>query len=105
MAASVSPGTVHLLGLPDPYWSLITTIIVTQSSLGESWLVSRCRLVGTIFGVVLGSVQVLLLPATLLSYGAMIALLGVNCGVARLYQSAYRFRGSSLTKFPVISVN
>ncbi len=97
LAAGVSMAVANGLGLPDPYWSPITTIVVTQSSLVDSWLISRRRLLGTALGVVLGALQVQWLPAGILSYAASILLLGLVCGLTRLHQSAYRFGGIALT--------
>ncbi|MEA5399487.1 FUSC family protein, partial [Synechococcus sp. BA-124 BA4] len=50
LAAGVSMAVASGLRLPDPYWAPITTIIVTQSTLVDSWLISRRRLLGTALG-------------------------------------------------------
>lgn len=94
VAAAVSMAVASGLGLPNPYWSPITTIIVTQSSLVDSWPISRRRLLGTALGVLFGAAQVQWLPPGILSYAAAILLLGLICGLLRLHQSAYRFGGS-----------
>ncbi|MDM7937205.1 MAG: FUSC family protein [Cyanobium sp. CZS 48M] len=97
LAVGVSMGLASGLGLSVPYWAPITTIIVTQSTLVDSWLISRRRLQGTALGVVLGAAQVQWLPAGLPAYVAAILLLGLVCGLLRLHQSAYRFGGIALT--------
>lgn len=97
VAAAVSMAVASGLGLPNPYWSPITTIIVTQSTLVDSWPISRRRLLGTALGVLLGAAQVQWLPPGILSYAAAILLLGLICGLLRLHQSAYRFGGIALT--------
>lgn len=97
LAAGVATAAANLLALPDAYWAPITTIIVTQSALKDSWLISWRRLLGTLLGVTLGALQVLLLPPGLLSYAVAILLLGLVCGVLRIHQSAYRFGGIALT--------
>lgn len=97
LAAGVSMALATALAVPDPYWSPITTIIVTQSSVADSWLISRRRLLGTLLGVTLGALQVLLLPKGVLAYAAAILVLGLVCGFSRIHQSAYRFGGIALT--------
>jgi uncharacterized membrane protein YgaE (UPF0421/DUF939 family) len=97
LSAGVAMAVANLLGLPDAYWAPITTLIVTQSVLKDSWLISWRRLLGTLLGVTLGALQVLLLPPGLLSYALAILLLGLVCGLARIHQSAYRFGGIALT--------
>lgn len=97
LAAGLSMAVATGLGVPEPYWSPITTIIVTQSSVADSWLISRRRLLGTLLGVTLGALQVLLLPQGVLSYTLAILLLGLVCGFSRIHQSAYRFGGIALT--------
>jgi uncharacterized membrane protein YccC len=97
LAAGLSMAVATALGVPDPYWSPITTIIVTQSGVADSWLISRRRLLGTLLGVTLGALQVLLLPRGVFSYALAILLLGLVCGFSRIHQSAYRFGGIALT--------
>jgi uncharacterized membrane protein YgaE (UPF0421/DUF939 family) len=97
VAAGLSMAVATALGVTDPYWSPITTIIVTQSGVVDSWLISRRRLLGTLLGVILGALQVLLLPRSVFSYGLAILLLGLVCGFCRIHQSAYRFGGIALT--------
>src|SRR6202035_1160234 len=46
----------RLFRLPEAYWAPITTIVITQSSLGAAWEVSWQRFVGTLVGAVLGGI-------------------------------------------------
>jgi uncharacterized membrane protein YccC len=47
----------RLFRLPEAYWAPITTIVITQSSLGAAWEVSWQRFVGTLIGAALGIAQ------------------------------------------------
>jgi uncharacterized membrane protein YccC len=40
--------------MPESYWAAVSTIIVTQSTLGAAWAASRTRFVGTALGAALG---------------------------------------------------
>ena len=42
-------------GLPEAYWAVITTIVVMQSTLGASLLISTRRLAGTALGAAMGA--------------------------------------------------
>src|SRR5580704_2297188 len=46
----------RLVRLPEAYWAPITTIVITQSSLGAAWQVSWQRFVGSLVGAMLGAV-------------------------------------------------
>jgi uncharacterized membrane protein YccC len=88
--------------LPEPYWAPITTIVITQSSLGSAWQVSKQRLAGTLMGAVVGSAMALPfaphqqveLRATAFAIGVF--LLGIVCQLVRVDRSGYRFGGVTL---------
>jgi len=50
------------LALPQGYWAVFTSVIVTQSSVGGSLKASRDRLVGTLGGAVFGAAVAMLVP-------------------------------------------
>ncbi len=81
VAAVASVLVARLFRLPEAYWALITTLVVTQSSLGAALIVSWQLLVGT---------------ALLFVFGASIFILGPACAIARSDRSAYRFAGVTL---------
>lgn len=82
--------------LPEAYWAPITTLVITQSSLGAALAVSWQRLVGTALGAVVGAAVASSVGPSPLALGASIFLLGVLCAVARSDRSAYRFAGVTL---------
>ncbi|WP_191058409.1 FUSC family protein, partial [Geminicoccus harenae] len=53
---------VHLLGLPQGFWAVITAIIVTQSNVGGSLKAARDRLLATMLGALCGLLAVVVLP-------------------------------------------
>src|SRR2546428_4701673 len=46
----------RLFRLPEAYWAPITTMVITQSSLGAAFAVSWQRFVGTFLGAAAGAV-------------------------------------------------
>src|SRR2546427_10346214 len=46
----------RLFRLPEAYWAPITTMVITQSSLGAALAVSWQRFVGTFLGAAVGAV-------------------------------------------------
>lgn len=56
IAATASFLIARLFRLPEAYWAPITTLVITQSSLGTALAVSWQRFVGTILGALVGAV-------------------------------------------------
>src|SRR5882762_10017380 len=50
VAAVVSVAAARLVRLPEAYWAPVTTLVITQSSLGAAFAVSRQRFAGTALG-------------------------------------------------------
>ena len=96
LAAVASLLAARACGLPEAYWASITTLVVTQSTLGASLKVSTERLVGTVLGALAGALlsasQIPALPA----YAAGVFVLGILCGWPGLSRAAYRFAGITL---------
>jgi uncharacterized membrane protein YccC len=104
-AAIVSLLVARLCRLPEAYWSVITTMVVMQSTLGAAWLISTRRLAGTALGAAMGALLATYFGPNVLAFGAGLFLLGVICAVlARAYRplqehldrTAYRFAGITL---------
>ena len=79
--------------LPETYWAPITTIVITQSSLGAAFGVSWRRFMGTAVGAVLGATGARYAGQTLPVFAVSVFVLGLLCAVAHLDRSAYRFAG------------
>lgn len=86
----------RLFRLPESYWAPITTIVITQSSLGAAWSASRQRLAGTALGAAVGALLGTYLPPTVLTFAFGILLAGLICAVLGIDRSAYRFAGITI---------
>jgi uncharacterized membrane protein YccC len=96
VAAVASMLVARLFRLPEAYWAPITTLVITQSSLGAALTVSWQRLVGTALGAVVGALVASLFGPSLLVFGASTFMLGLFCAITRSDRSAYRFAGVTL---------
>jgi len=94
--AAVTSVLVARMGLPEAYWAPITTIVITQSSLGAALKVSWQRFVGTALGAVLGAIVASHFEPHVLVFGASVFFLGLFCPLALADRSAYRFGGITL---------
>jgi len=97
VAAIASVLVARLFQLPETYWAAITTLVITQSSLGAALSVSWERFIGTALGAAVGAAFATYFGPRVLVYGASIFLLGLLCAVTRSDRSAYRFGGIALT--------
>jgi len=95
VAAVTSLLIARLMRLPASYWAPITTLVITQSSLGAALTVSRQRFVGTALGALVG-VAASHFGARAPWFGICIFLLGLLCAAVRTSWSAYRFGGITL---------
>lgn len=96
MAAVASVLIARLFRLPEAYWAPITTLVITQSSLGAALAVSRQRVIGTALGAVVGAMVASRFGSQVLVFGTGVFVLGLLCAVARSDRSAYRFGGVTL---------
>jgi len=96
VAAVVSVLVARLFRLPEAYWAPITTLVITQSSLGAAWTVSWQRFVGTALGAAVGAIMASYFGAHLLVFGICVFILGLLCLAARSDLAAYRFGGVTL---------
>ena len=96
VAAVASVMVARLFRLPEAYWAPITTLVITQSSLGAAFKISWRRIVGTALGALVGAIVASRFAPHVLVFGAAVFLLGLLCAVARSDRSAYRFGGVTL---------
>lgn len=87
----------RLCRLPESYWAPITSLVITQSSLGAAFAVSWQRWIGTILGAALGGLIASYFGPHLLVYAICVFILGIVCALARSQYSAYRFGAVALT--------
>ncbi|HLH00706.1 MAG TPA: FUSC family protein [Bryobacteraceae bacterium] len=96
VAAIASVLVARSFRLPEAYWAPITTLVITQSSLGAALTVSWERLGGTALGAVVGAIVASHFGPHVLVFGAGVFSLGLLCAVTRSDRSAYRFAGITL---------
>lgn len=96
VAAVASVLVARLFRLPEAYWAPITTLVITQSSLGAALAVSWQRFLGTVLGALVGAIVASRFGAHALVFGACVFILGLLCAVVRSDWSAYRFGGVTL---------
>ena len=95
VAAAASLLAARSFRLPEAYWAPITTLVITQSSLGAARTVSWHRFVGTALGAVVGVMASYFAPHVLV-FGTCVFILGLLSAVAHLDLIAYRFAGVTL---------
>jgi uncharacterized membrane protein YgaE (UPF0421/DUF939 family) len=96
VAAVVSVLVAQLFRLPETYWAPVTTLVITQSSLGAALKVSWQRFVGTALGAVVGGIVATYFGPRVAVFGICVFLLGLLCALVRSDRTAYRFGGVTL---------
>jgi uncharacterized membrane protein YccC len=93
VVAVVSLLAARLLRLPESWWAPITSLVVTQSSLGAALKVSSQRFIGTALGAAVGALVGTYFPSNVTVFGICVFVLGLLCALVRSDYPAYRFGG------------
>jgi uncharacterized membrane protein YccC len=96
LVAVASVLTARLFRLPEAYWAPITSLVITQSSLGAALAVSWQRFFGTALGALVGAIVASRLAPNVVVFGLSVLFLGLLCAAVRADWSAYRFAGTTL---------
>jgi uncharacterized membrane protein YgaE (UPF0421/DUF939 family) len=96
VAAVASLLVARLFRLPEAYWAAIVTLVVMQSTLGESLPISAQRFVGTAVGAAAGALVGTYFPGNVLAFGIAVLAIGIFCAVFRVERSAYRYAAITL---------
>lgn len=105
VAATASLAIARTIRLPEAEWAAISTIVVTQSTLGAALTISGQRFAGTALGVAAGALLANYVQPSMLAFAVGIFGLGLICAVLRLDRAAYRFAGITLAIVVLISRN
>lgn len=105
VAATASLAIARTIRLPEAEWAAISTMVVTQSTLGAALTISGQRFAGTALGVTAGALLATHLQPGMLAFAVGIFGLGLICAVLRLDRAAYRFAGITLAIVVLISRN
>jgi len=93
IAATISLAVARLFGLPEAYWAAIATLVVMQSTLGATLLISIERIAATALGALAGALLANYFAGNLLLFAAAVFVLGLLCAAFRMGKSAYRYAG------------
>ena len=96
IAATVSLAVARLFGLPEAYWAAIATLVVMQSTLGATLLISIERIAATALGALAGALMASYFTGNLLLFATAVFVLGLVCAAFRMEKSAYRYASVTL---------
>jgi uncharacterized membrane protein YgaE (UPF0421/DUF939 family) len=88
VAAMVSLYLANLFKLPNAYWAAITTLIVIQSTLGDTLTISGQRFVGTAIGAASGALLAAYFAPSVVVFGLGVFVIGIVCAALRLGRAA-----------------
>ena len=96
IAATISLAVARLFGLPEGYWAAIATLVVMQSTLGATLLISVERIAATALGALAGALLANYFTGNLLVFAAAVFALGLLSAGFRMEKSAYRYASITL---------
>jgi uncharacterized membrane protein YccC len=96
LAAVASILVARLFRLPETYWAAITTLVITQSSLGTALCISGERFMGTSLGAAVGVIVASYFGPRMLVFGISVFMLGILSAALRSDRNAYRLAGVTL---------
>jgi uncharacterized membrane protein YgaE (UPF0421/DUF939 family) len=95
-ASVISLWIARMLPFPQTFWAPISAIVVMQSTLEDSVLLSAQRIAGTAVGVSLGALFSITFHQSLWAFGLGILLIGGLLAVFRVERSVFRYGGIAL---------
>jgi uncharacterized membrane protein YccC len=96
LAATASLLIARLIGMPEAYWSAITTIVVMQSNLGATLTLSIERIVAGALGASLGAIESTYFGQSIVVFGVTIFLLGLISRLFQMEKTGYHYAGVTL---------
>jgi len=104
IAATMSFAVARLFGLPEAYWAAIATLVVMQSTLDATLLISVERIAATALGALAGALLANYFTGHLLVFGGALFVLGLLCAAFRMEKSAYRYASITLAIVVLVPV-
>lgn len=95
-AAAMSLMIARLVGLPEAYWAAISTLVVMQSTLEATLMLSIERIVASAMGALVGAINSNYFGSSLVAFAISIFLLGLLSFAFRLRKTAFRYAGVTL---------
>jgi uncharacterized membrane protein YgaE (UPF0421/DUF939 family) len=93
IAATISLAVSRVFGLPEAYWAAIATLVVMQSTLGATLLISVERIAATAVGALAGALLANYFTGNLLVFVVSVFVLGRLCAAFRMEKARIvRFR-------------
>jgi len=96
VAATLSVLLARLVGMPEPYWAVIATLVVMQSPLGSTVPLAVQRIVASALGASLGAVESAYFRANLVAFALIMFVLGLISMALRLEKVGYSYAGMTL---------
>jgi uncharacterized membrane protein YccC len=96
IAAMISLAAARLFRLPEAYWAAIAILVVMQSTLDATLLISLERIAATAIGALTGALLATWFTQNLFIFAAAIFVLGLFCCAFRMEKSAYRYASVTL---------
>jgi len=96
IAATLSLAVARLFGLQEAYWAAIATLVVMQSTLRATLLLSIERIAATALGALAGALLASYFTGNLLVFAVAVFVLGLLCSAFRMEKTAYRYAGVTL---------
>jgi uncharacterized membrane protein YccC len=91
IATTISILLGRLVGLPEAYWAAIATVVVMQSSLGDTLRLAIERIVASAVGASVGAIESTYFGANLLVFALAMLFLGLLSFVLRLEKVGYSY--------------
>jgi uncharacterized membrane protein YccC len=96
IAVMVSFMVAQLFRLPEAYWAVIATLVVMQSTLGATLIISIERIAATALGALVGALLAAYFTGNVFAFAAAVFVIGIVCIALRMEKTAYRYAGITL---------
>jgi len=90
IAVTVSFMVARLFRLPEAYWAVIATLVVMQSTLGATLIISVERIAATALGALVGVLLATYFTGNVFAFAAAVFVIGIVCIALRMEKTAYR---------------